>query len=243
MIVAGMKGNTSLPLILLRSFRRWPGRAAAGLLCIGAAACVLAGTLYASEPAGDWARQVEFANALVESGDLDQAATVYARALAHARTAGDDVRVGIVLQNVGRLLDRKGQQREAERAYLGAVSALKRAGGSDDRLVVRAYAGLSAMYIQTGQYSKAETLIRRVLADHPAGAGSDKASLMGGLGVVLMHKRRFAEAEQVLRNSARALRARRCRRCAQSQWPTWPVCRCATRVHQKQSSRTGRQSR
>ena len=163
---------------------------------------LLAGCVYASERPGDWVRQIEMANALIESGDLHEAHRLYTRALEDAQTAGDEVRAGVVLQNVGRLLDRMGQLREAEKAYLRAVSAFDRAGVTDERLVVRAYVGLSAVYIQTGQYSKAERLIRRVLADSSVGADSDRASLMGSLGVILAHRHEFAEAERVLQQTA-----------------------------------------
>ena len=165
------------------------------------AAAMLASTLLASNSASDWVRQVELANALVESGDLDKAQTVYTKALEHALSAGDEIRVGLVLQNVGRLLDRKGRLREAEQSYLRAVSAFKRAGAVDERLAVRAYAGLSAVYIQTAQHSRAEALIRRVLSEHPAGADSDKASLMGSLAVILANRNQLAEAEQVLKKT------------------------------------------
>jgi tetratricopeptide (TPR) repeat protein len=166
------------------------------------ACAILALCAYASEPLIDWVRQVESANHLVETGDFDKAAAVYASALDHARAAGDDLRAAVVLQNLGRMLDRRGHLREAEKAYLGGISALERVGAADDRIMVRAAVGLSAVYLQSGQYSKAETLIKRVLASHPAGAGSDEASLMGNLGVVLTHKQQFAEAEQLLRKTA-----------------------------------------
>ncbi len=166
------------------------------------ASVILLGALFASEPADDGVHQVELANALVDRGDLDQAEAAYTRALDQAQVAGDSVRAaGVVLHNIGRLLDRRGRQLEAERAYLRAVQAFSGAGVTDERLVVRAYAGLSAVYIQTGQYSKAEGLIRRVLTDHAAGDDSDRTSLMGSLGVVLTHKNRSAEAEQVLRST------------------------------------------
>ena len=60
------------------------------------------------------------------------------KALDHAHTAGDDLGVGVVLQNLGRLLDRKGQLLQAERTYLRAVNSLTRAGVVDERLIVRA---------------------------------------------------------------------------------------------------------
>jgi tetratricopeptide (TPR) repeat protein len=156
-----------------------------------------------AEHVDDWVQQVQLARSLMDTGNLDQAAVVFKQTLDSARSAGDDVRAGVVLQNLGSLLDRKGHARESEKAYLRAIKALTRAGMHDGRLLVRTYVGLVAVYVQTGQYSKAEALIRRVLTDHPDGAPSDKASLLGSLGVTLAHKHRFEEAEQVLRQTAR----------------------------------------
>lgn len=165
---------------------------------------LLAAGAFASEPLDDWVRRVELGNQLVETGDFDGAAAAYSAALEQARAAGDDLRTGIVLQNLGRMLDRKGQLLAAEKSYLRAISALEHAGVTDDRLLVRAAAGLSAIYIQTGQYSRAEALIKGVLAAHPGGAAADKASLTGNLGVALAHKKQFEVAERLLRQTADA---------------------------------------
>ena len=134
---------------------------------------------YGSQSVPDWARQVEVGNQFVETGELNRAAVAYTTALEHARVAGDDVRAGVVLLNLGRLFERQGRTREAEQSFLAAISKLKR--GSDTRLLVRAYVGLSTVYIQTGEDSRAETLIRNVLADHPAGADPERASVSGNL--------------------------------------------------------------
>jgi tetratricopeptide (TPR) repeat protein len=195
-------------LVFQSSHRPDKGRpyisAGSAVLHVVVASLMLTGTLWASELAEDWVRQLEFGNALVETGDLDQAHRVYTEALHNAQTdpSVDHIRVSLVLQNMGRLFDRRGQLREAETAYLRGITALNKAGVADDRVVVRAYVGLPAVYIQTGQYSKAETLIRRVLTDYPSSEESDKASLMGTLGVILAHKHKFAEAEQVLQTTA-----------------------------------------
>lgn len=176
--------------------------AARSVLKLAFVAAVLSGALVASDPVDDWVREVGLANDLVESGNLAQAEIAYKSALDQAQIAGDGVRVGVVQQNIGRLLDRMGRQLEAEGAFLRAAQAFDIAVVKDERLVVRAYVGLSGVYIQTGQYSKAEGLIRRVLADYPAGADLDRASLMVSLGVILAYKQRYPEAEQVLRSVA-----------------------------------------
>lgn len=166
-------------------------------------AALLAPGAGALEPLDDWLRQIASANHLVDRGDFAQAQALYSGALAEAQMAGDDLRAGLVLQNLGRLLDRKGELREAEKAFRRAVSALKRVPDADPRLLVRTYVGLTAVYIQAGEYTKGEALIRSVAASNLTAAEADRASLMGSLGVILAHKSRFAEAEQVLRETAR----------------------------------------
>lgn len=173
----------------------WLSLVAASLVAVGTASARVS-----SEDA--WVGQIRSANALVERGDLDQAQAAYASALTDAQSAGDDVRTALVLQNMGRVLYLDGRLREAERAYLQAAQALHKAGVTDDRLFARAYIGLPAVYIETGQHSRAEALVRRLLRDYPAAGDSEKASLMGTLGVILAHKQRFEEAEQVLLETA-----------------------------------------
>lgn len=192
----GLRQNMKCIPQIVQVVSRGPG------LPVAFAVVMLVGSLFASQDANDWMRQVESANALVDIGDLSEAEKVYTEALQNAHAAGDEIRAGVILQNVGRLFERKGQLRDAERTYLKAVSSFAGAGVADKRLVIRAYAGLSDVYIQTGQYSKAETLIRHLLKDSPAGADSDRASLMGSLGVILAHRQKHAEAEQVLQQTA-----------------------------------------
>jgi tetratricopeptide (TPR) repeat protein len=180
MIEAGMKA--SIPLLLI-------------------AGALQAANTHGSEPPDDWFRQVETANRLVEAGDLDRAAAVYTAALERARAAGDGLGAGVVLQNLGRLLGRQGRFREAE-VPTCEESVNSKLPAQPMRLLVRATAGLSAVYLQTEQYSKAETLITGVLNSHPAGADSDEAALMSNLGVILAHKQQFGEAERLLRWTA-----------------------------------------
>ena len=120
------------------------GGAAARLLEVRAGACsplmaavqltllvaLLSGRVYASERIGEWVRQIEVANALIDRGDLNEAQTVYTKALDDAQSAGDQVRVRVVQQNVGRLLHRKGHVREAEKAYLPRCQFRYRAGSA-----------------------------------------------------------------------------------------------------------------
>ena len=156
----------------------------------------------AAEPVNEWVQQIQIGNDLVAAGDIEGAEVVYKNALESAASAGDHVGAAIVLSNLGNLAGRKGQVREAEKAYLRAINAFHLADVTDDRLLVRAHLGLIRVYILTRRYSTAETVIRRLLADHPAAAEPDKASLVSSLAVILAHKGQFDQAEQMLRAAA-----------------------------------------
>ena len=156
----------------------------------------------AAEPVNEWVQQIQIGHDLVDAGDIEGAEVVYKNALESAASAGDHVGAAIVWTNLGNLADRKGQVREAEKAYLRAINAFHLADVTDDRLLVRAHLGLIRVYILARRYSTAETLIRRLLADHPAAAEPDKASLVSSLAVILAHKGQFDQAEQMLRAAA-----------------------------------------
>ena len=156
----------------------------------------------AAEPVNEWVQQIQIGHDLVDAGDIEGAEVVYKNALESAASAGDHVGAAIVWTNLGNLADRKGQVREAEKAYLRAINAFHLADVKDDRLLVRAHLGLIRVYILARRYSTAETLIRRLLADHRAAAEPDKASLVSSLAVILAHKGQFDQAEQMLRAAA-----------------------------------------
>lgn len=147
--------------------------------------------------------RIELANSLVDSGSWDQASQLYGEALVEAQAAKDDLRASLVFQNIGRMFDRRGDLLEAERAYLRSIALLNSAPARNDQLLIRAHVGLSVIYIQAGQYAKAEVLARRALTAYPKGSPSDRASLTGTLGVARAHRGRFRAAEQTLRDTVR----------------------------------------
>jgi tetratricopeptide (TPR) repeat protein len=171
-------------------------------LCQAALAFVAA-SAFAAGSTVDWVRQVESARNLVEAGDFDHAEALFAAALKQAETAGDDLRIAVVQQNLGGLFDRRGHLLQAENRYLRAIQAIERSPLTDDRLLVRTSAALTGLYVQTGQFAKAESLTRRLLSDHPDADDTDKASLMVGFGVILAHKHRPEEAEQIFHDTVR----------------------------------------
>lgn len=150
----------------------------------------------------EWVEQVAHANALVERGRMAEAREAYAAALAGAERDKDELRRGIILQNLGGLLYLEGKLLEAEKTFLRALSAFKRVPDCDPRHVLRVYTGIAAAYIETGQFSKAEAVLRTALGAYPNPAPAEAASLTGMLGVVLMHRGQLEESEQLLRGTA-----------------------------------------
>ncbi len=148
-----------------------------------------------------WSERVRLANELADSGRFGEARKLYQDTLEEARRSAEDLRAGVVLYNLGRLQERNGQLRDAERAFLSSVAALRRTGGAEERLLVRSCAGLSAVYIRAGQYARAEAVIREALIGGRPVLEADRASLEGSLGVILASRGRFAEAAQVLRKT------------------------------------------
>jgi len=155
-------------------------------------------------PLGDaWSQRVRLANELTDSGRFLQAQELYRSALAEAQKSGDDLRAGVVLYNLGRLFDRSGQLRDAEKAFLSSVAALRRTGGAEEGLLARSSVGLSAVYIRTGQYARAETVIRDALEGGWQVLEADRASLEANLAVILAQRGRLAEAAEILRETNR----------------------------------------
>jgi tetratricopeptide (TPR) repeat protein len=148
-----------------------------------------------------WAQQVRLANELADNGRFSEAQRLYRAALDEASKSADDLRTGVVLYNLGRLFDRNGLLRDAEKAFLAAVAALRRTGGAEEGLLARSYVGLSAVYIRTGQYARSDALIREALEGGWQVLDADRASLEGNLGVILAHRGRFSEAEEILRRT------------------------------------------
>lgn len=146
-----------------------------------------------------WIQQVRLANGLADHGRFSEAQRLYRMALDEASKSADDLRAGVVLYNLGRLYDRNGLLRDAEKSFLSAVAALRRSGAAEEGLLARSCAGLSAVYIRTGQYARAEALIREALEGGWLVLEADRAALEGNLGVILAHRGRFAEAVEMLR--------------------------------------------
>lgn len=151
----------------------------------------------------DWAVRMEHANQLLEMGRWSEAEGIYASLAREARQAGDPALAGVAHYNLGRLLERLGEPRAAEKQFRTALHEFERAPDLDRRLVARAASGLAAAWLETNQLARAEALVRRIL-DHVPAEPQDRISLQGALAVVLARRGRFAEAESILREALAA---------------------------------------
>lgn len=162
----------------------------------------VSGNAGASEPLRGWVERVVYANTLVDQGKLAQAEAQYIDALDEAYEESDWVRVGVVLLNLGRVHDRQGQLLQAQKDCLQAIAELARPGAvDDDRYLVRVIAYLSGLYIQTGQYAKAESAIARVARDSRHGSDPDLAVLLVNAGLLRARRGEYRAAEATLREA------------------------------------------
>ncbi|MCX7602434.1 MAG: tetratricopeptide repeat protein [Bryobacteraceae bacterium] len=127
---------------------------------------------------------------------------MYASVAAQALEAGDAAVAGVARYNLGRLMERSGRLREACGEFLAALRLLESVPGIDPPLAVRVMNGLAAVRLPMGELAKAKEVIRRALGSGLSAAPSDRASLLGMLGVILARRGRFAEAESMLREAA-----------------------------------------
>ena len=93
---------------------------------------------------------------------------------------------------------------KAEWAYRRAVALCRTACGSEPILTMRFTANLANLYLETGQYPKAERLQLGSLAARIEASGQgdpDVIRLTSTLGTLAMHRGRYAEAERTLQDA------------------------------------------
>lgn len=137
---------------------------------------------WAAAPVDEWLRQMQFASSLADSGDLGKAEALFRSALMQAESARENQRVAIVWQNLGNLLQLRGQALEAEKAYLRGVNILTRSGVEHNGLLVRISGALSTLYIQSDRESNAEAFDSQLTCKSPGGGGLGPSEPDGQLG-------------------------------------------------------------
>ncbi len=106
---------------------------------------------------------------------------------------------GVTSNSLAILYQQQGDLDLAERHYLAAVSFFRRmTDRSMDRTIT---ANLANLYLDIGQISKAERLVRTCLPDeaHPSAEERDEPLMLSDLGSIRARQRRFGEAESLFR--------------------------------------------
>jgi tetratricopeptide (TPR) repeat protein len=167
------------------------------------------GDLVPAEQSGAWAAQVIAAKEAQRRGEFAAAEAGFNSAirLALETHPNEPVHEGASVNELGQLSFTEGKFAIAEKLFLRALVRFRQAG--DDAKGGRAAANLSTLYLETGQFSKAESAIWPYL-DLPVGAIDelDWVVLSSNLGSVRALQGRPQEAETVFRAVIEDLRSR-----------------------------------
>jgi len=148
----------------------------------------------------DFVQRLLAADQLHRQGDNAGAETILLEELEKADHFGsDNPRKAIVLNNLGSVYHFMDKYQQAEHCYRRAVEIEGRLGGSGGDRLIRSVINLAALYIDTGQYAKAERLGLASLAEHQAtivAKSPDFARLLALLGDLEQRRGRYSKAQQ-----------------------------------------------
>jgi tetratricopeptide (TPR) repeat protein len=167
---------------------------------VAAVPCLILAAVYpAMTSQGDSAEKVHAARVSEERGDFADAERILLIALNDAASFGpDDPRKGLILYRLGSVYHSQGRYLNAETCYRNAIQVWKRVPGTDALPLTQSMRNLAALYLETGQYSKAEhlgleSLLTTVETTRPD--SSLLAGLTGTLGALASAKGEYREAE------------------------------------------------
>jgi tetratricopeptide (TPR) repeat protein len=157
----------------------------------------------ANDPSEDWRLAVENARQFAGQGQFHQAEQELAQALRLAEAFGPlDRRTILTLNDFASLQQTLGRVAEAEKLYRRVLAACECVESPDRTCVVRVSGNLASLYVETGQYAKAERLAHRALSLLDAGADpADLARLYLYLAGVSFHRSEYEEAEALYQRS------------------------------------------
>src|SRR5712692_1372304 len=145
-----------------------------------------------------WIEQLGEADRLRNENRYDEAERAYIVARKQAETLGaDELPMAITLNRIGYQHQMLGRLREAERSYAAALVIVERKSGPTSHNAVKLALDLSSAYLELGEVSRAESLIRRFLRRDNELSSNDRATLLLDLASVLAAKRKFADAEAI----------------------------------------------
>jgi tetratricopeptide (TPR) repeat protein len=148
----------------------------------------------------DWIDQLGAADRLVRENRHHEAETAYTRASKQAEKLGaDQLPMAVTLNHMGHQYQILGRLREAERVNAAALAIVERRLGTASPDAVRVALDLSTVYLELGEVSKTESLMRRFLRGSNELSAADRATLLAELASVMACKQQFEEAEALYR--------------------------------------------
>jgi tetratricopeptide (TPR) repeat protein len=164
-------------------------------LWFGTSVTALCFASYADYPAAN----LRTADELWEAGDKAAAEKLLLDALRATESfAKDDTRRARLLSKLGSAYLSQGRYTSAEACYRRAIGMWKQRSDRNEELV-RSVGNLTFLYLETGQYAKADRLQLRSLLARPSESNlndSDISWLFATVGVLDYRRARYAEAEQ-----------------------------------------------
>jgi tetratricopeptide (TPR) repeat protein len=154
-----------------------------------------------------WREFMRSANRYLDSGDLKAADTRIIEAVREAEDFGQaDPRLAVTLNNFGSIKEELGEFLEAETGYRRALQVWAAAGGFEKNRA-RTLSNLVSMYINTGQYSKAEQLRPLLLAaiERADLTPADRAGLLNVLGFLAFTHRDLEESRSLYNRALETL--------------------------------------
>jgi len=162
---------------------------------------VMLACLWANEGAQQgWLDQLRQADRLAAEKRYGEAEAAYMAARQDARKLGaDQLPMATTLNHMGQYFQMLGRLREAEWADADALAIVERRLGTINPNTLRIALDLSAVYLELGEVSKTEKLIRRFLGEGDRLSPTDRAILLAELASVMACKQDFKNAEALYR--------------------------------------------
>jgi tetratricopeptide (TPR) repeat protein len=169
------------------------------LVCFGRFSfVVLAGSLFGVTDEMTWRLLIAEAGRAQEQQQFDSAEAAYTSAMHEAEKITESTAYqGITANDLALLYQRHGDFVLAEKYYLIALSFFRR---SNERYMDRRTVGnLASLYLELGQASKTENLLRPFIPDdaHPSAIDADDAILLSDLASIRVRQKRLGDAERL----------------------------------------------
>jgi len=150
--------------------------------------------------AEEWLHQLRQADRLAAEKRYGEAEAAYIAARQEAQKFGaDQLAVATASSHMGHYFQMVGRLREAQWAETEALAIVERRLGTTNTNTVRLALDLSTVYLELGEVSKTESLIRRFLRGGDDLSPADRAILLAELASVMTCKQDFEDAEALYR--------------------------------------------